>query len=229
MKKLIDITDTNELVKIADNNYSAIGWRINTSLEESHWEYVTTIMDELQFSADIKIARTHTQLGYIYAISVFNVKDYDKLFKTMFHYNLLAYDESLEYDASSKILIAKAIMDLYNDVPTYNILDIYEWDAYLDTYLAQEDNYFVDDEYKLWYKIPSTGKLILCEDEDYFEENDVEEDTTTRRNREQCVEAIEELREMVGDEVIINEINNYFSADEVSDFVDSLRTDYELD
>lgn len=46
--------------------------------------------------------------------------------------------------------------------------------------------------------------------------------------RNECYEAVEQLRTLLGDETVINYINDYFSSDEVSGFVQSLANDYDI-
>lgn len=46
--------------------------------------------------------------------------------------------------------------------------------------------------------------------------------------RGECCDALDELVELLGCETIINEINSYFSSDDVSGFVQSLASDYEV-
>ena len=48
-------------------------------------------------------------------------------------------------------------------------------------------------------------------------------------NRNECYETMEQLREILGDETIINEINNYFSSDDVSGFLESIMTDWGIE
>ena len=48
-------------------------------------------------------------------------------------------------------------------------------------------------------------------------------------DRAECYETMEQLREILGDETIINEINCYFSADIVSGFLESIMTDWNIE
>lgn len=46
--------------------------------------------------------------------------------------------------------------------------------------------------------------------------------------RNECYDALAELAELLGSETIINEVNCYFSSDDVSGFVQSLASDYDV-
>lgn len=46
--------------------------------------------------------------------------------------------------------------------------------------------------------------------------------------RNECVDVLAELTELLGSETIINEINCYFSSDDVSGFVQSLAKNYDV-
>jgi len=46
--------------------------------------------------------------------------------------------------------------------------------------------------------------------------------------RNECAEALNEICELIGTQKVVDELNCYFSSDEVSDFLESLNSDYDL-
>ena len=42
-------------------------------------------------------------------------------------------------------------------------------------------------------------------------------------------EKFEKLREILGDETVLQEVTNYFTADQVNEFCDSVATDYDVE
>ena len=42
-------------------------------------------------------------------------------------------------------------------------------------------------------------------------------------------EKFEKLREILGDETVLQEVSNYFTADQINEFCDSVATDYDLE
>ena len=42
-------------------------------------------------------------------------------------------------------------------------------------------------------------------------------------------EKFEKLREILGDETVLQEVSNYFTADQIDEFCDSVATDYDVE